>query len=474
MTPFEQFIAQEYGRKQGDPIDDIYDEARARWRQQRTMPMDTNARAAQGFFDSLPAEPTIQAGAVDLSRNQRADLSAPVQTSADKFDLSTLMTPTNRSVFDDLPDAEQARQAQLTEMEIAQRRNSGAADAQQPQSQGLPDELVQQTWRMFADEYTEHKARLDGPIKSDLKNALITDFTQGFAENYAPVLGVTRTEAETLVDKARSEKRPILMSDWKGTQTSPASRDPKADTDAIAVARGLREMGREKEAQAYLRDRGLAQNENTFDTAMTLAAENEQLLQAKKIGRFTTQDASGNVVSLTGDEIDNKLAQNQNLLAGMAPALAMTKSEPDKFVNIEDFISPYVKNNSILPSSVTKINEDLAAMAEKNPNLMVIDSSGMISPASKFKYEILSDEEQAPPEVKTTEQIDNISEGIGRAVRRTVPIVAPIAQTYLDVYRRALETLPPVRAKKELEMLQNAAPYVRGAISGAKRGFKGE
>ena len=204
MTPFEQFVAREYGRKQGDPIDDIYDEARARWKQTRTMPIDTNARAAQGVFDSLPDNPPAPAPSKQMGQTMTAP--PPAQSYTGMFDLAG-----NQTVFDDLPDTEPNRQSQLTEMEIAQRRNSGATDVQQPKA--LPDDLVQQTWRMFADEYTEHNARLDGPIKSDLKNALITDFTQGFAQNYAPVLGVTRTEAESLVERARDERRPIQMSD---------------------------------------------------------------------------------------------------------------------------------------------------------------------------------------------------------------------------------------------------------------------
>lgn len=461
MTPFEQFIAQEYGRKQGDPIDDIYDEARARWRQMRTMPMDTNARAAQGIFDPLPEKPPTPAPSTQMSQTMTAP--PPAQSYAGMFDLAS-----NQTVFDDLPDTEPARQAQLTEMEIAQRRDSGAAEAQRPQA--LPDDLVQQTWRMFADEYTELKARLDGPIKSDLKNALITDFTQGFAQNYAPVLGVTRTEAESLVEKARSEKRPILMSDWKGTIDTAQELSPDEFLKVTQAAEAAEKIT-PGAGRAYLEKHGAVKPRNTFDDAMEIATEN-QLLQAAQQGskRFTMPDGT----VLREDEISKRLEENQNKLAGLQPALAMTRSEPGKVVNINEFIAPHIKNNAILPSSVKKINDDLAAMSEEYPNLMVIDSSGMISPAAKFKYEIVSDEEQAPAEEKTTEQIDTISEGLGRAVRRVAPVVAPIAQTYLSAYQRAVENLPLSRAKKELELLQNAAPYARGAISGVKRGFKGE
>jgi hypothetical protein len=464
MTPFEQFVAREYGRKQGDPIDDIYDEARARWKQTRTMPIDTNARAAQGVFDSLPDNPPVPAPSTQMSQAMSAP--PPAQSYAGMFDLAG-----NQTVFDDLPDTEPNRQSQLTEMEIAQRRNSGATDVQQPKA--LPDDLVQQTWRMFADEYTEHKARLDGPIKSDLKNALITDFTQGFAQNYAPVLGVTRTEAESLVERARDERRPIQMSDWKGTA---AAQELSPDeflkvTQAAEAAEKITPGA----GRAYLEKHGAVKPRNTFDDAMEIATDN-QLLQAAQQGskRFTMPDGT----VLKEDEISKRLEENQNKLAGLQPALAMTPSQPGKVVNINEFIAPHIKNNSILPSSVAKINDDLATMSKEYPNLMVIDSSGMISPASKFKYEIVSDEEQAPPEEKTTERIDDISEGIGRAVRtraeRAAPIVAPIAQTYLAAYRRAAELVPPVRAKKELEQLQNAAPYLRGALSAIKRGFKGE
>jgi hypothetical protein len=467
MTPFEQFVAREYGRKQGDPIDDIYDEARARWKQTRTMPIDTNARAAQGVFDSLPDNPLVPAPSTQMSQAMSAP--PPAQSYAGMFDLAG-----NQTVFDDLPNTEPLRQSQLAEIEVAQRRNSRETEAQQPKA--LPDELVQQAWRMFADDHRDFSTRTAGPMKSEPRQALINEYTQGFAQNYAPVLGMTLAEAEAIARNAAKQDRPIQMSDWKGTSESVQGMpDVKTVNDAVNAAKGLREFGREEEAQQLLQSVGVTQPENTFDNAMEIDAEN-QLLQAAQQGskRFTMPDGT----VLKEDEISKRLEENQNKLAGLQPALAMTPSQPGKVVNINEFIAPHIKNNSILPSSVAKINDDLATMSKEYPNLMVIDSSGMISPASKFKYEIVSDEEQAPPEEKTTEQIDDISEGIGRAVRtraeRAAPIVAPIAQTYLDAYRRAAELVPPVRAKKELEQLQNAAPYLRGALSAIKRGFKGE
>jgi hypothetical protein len=153
MTAFEQFIAQEYGRKEGDDIDDIYDEARARWRQMQSMPVDDNARAAQGIFASMPENPSLpERASVDLTKRQGADLRTPPAESYDgSFDL---LTPADRTLFDDLPDSSGLRQEQAREMEIAQRQASGAEGAgTQPQS--LPPELVHQAWRLFADDYRD-------------------------------------------------------------------------------------------------------------------------------------------------------------------------------------------------------------------------------------------------------------------------------------------------------------------------------
>jgi hypothetical protein len=377
MTAFEQFIAQEYGRKQGDSVDDIYDEARARWRQMQSMPVDDNARAAQGMFASLPEpEPVSQAtiGAVP----------APDQNYSGRLDL---LTPANKTMFDDLPDSSGLRQEQTREMEIAQRQSSGVSEAAQPQ--GLPPELVQTAWRMFADDYRDFSVRTDGPMKSEMRQNLVDEYTRGFAENYAPVLGVTLAEAQAIAEKAALEKRGIQPTDWmmgQDTATQAPALDVKQINDVVNAAKGLTELGRDKEAQQLLVKAGVAEPENDLNVALNLVDESAQLQAASRTGRWTSPD--GQVYER--DQINAMLAENQNKLAGLAPRLAAVPSKEGTVLNMNEFYRGYIKKDADGKEvvNISGINKDVSKLAEKYPGLLVISQSGNLLPASGFKYEM--------------------------------------------------------------------------------------
>jgi hypothetical protein len=398
MTPFEQFVAQEYGRKQGDDVSDIYDEARSRWRQMRTQPAeaftpnaqavndpDAQTRQAQEMFASLSNNPAAPAGAtVDLSRAQEADLRTPVaEPYGGSFDL---LTPANRTVFDDLPDSGGLRQEQAREMEIAQRQASGgtqATTAEQPQ--GLPDDLVNQVWRGFSQDYLDFSRRVSGAMKSADRKQLIDDWNNGFANNYAPVFGMTLSEAESVARKAAEENRRVQTTDWKmGQETASATPtlDIKQMNDVITAADGLVKLGREKEAQELLVKAGIAKPENDLNNALGILDENSLLQAAKKAGRYTAPD--GTVYD--GDAIEERLAKNNETLVGLRPVLARTPSVEGKVLNIRDLEPEHISEKGV---NISAINRDVAARAEKSPGLLVVSQSGELMPAETFKYELL-------------------------------------------------------------------------------------
>ena len=462
MTPFEQFIAREYKREKGAPIDDIYDEARARWKQTQATPMDANAQAAQGMFASLP-DPA-PAPSTQLSETMSAPPPARNYGTSDPayggmFDLAS-----NRTMFDDLPDTQPARQSQLTELEIAQRQASGAAEANaNPQPKALPDELVNTAWRMFADEYRDFKVRTDGPMKSEPRTNLINEWSQGFSANYAPVLGVTLAEAEALARNAAKENRPIGLSDWKKTAEAAAQELPPDEFLKVAQAAEAAEKITPGAGRAYLEKYGAVKPRNVYDDAQTLIDENRQLQVAQKAGYFTKPDGT----MLNEEDIGTRLAENTNKLVGLRPALAMAPSEEGRFVNINQLALDFKTGNSI---NVSKLNKAVAEMAEKNPGL-IANMDGNLIPAAEFKYTIPKNkgEEAAPPEEKTTETLDKTMQTLGRGARAFAPMASANVKAARDM---ALAALNPVsRVAREAEFLKEAVPYARGAVSGLKRGF---
>lgn len=402
MTPFEQFVAREYGRKQGDPIDDIYDEAKARWKQSKILPVNNeNVTAAQNIFASIPESRP------DAFNNLNAPM--PQEQAPDPFGeedvRADLLKPPPggdlASIAESLPDTSGVRREALVDAEIAARQ----ANPQERQAQQLPDDLKHSVWRMFADDYTNFYTTTRGAMKADERRAILNDYDAGWQQNYAPVLGVPRAEAEALVRKALlEENRPLQISDWK--RDTPTTRELSIDEKGkvLSNVKALRDQGLNNEADAELRKYNIVEERNVGDEAVA---------SIQKINRY--QAALADTKSLTeGTErldeaaLTSRIADEQARLVGMKTDLRGAPSIPGKLVRVEDIILENSKNGRSKPA---EINTAIARMAKENPGLLV-NYNGDVSLASKFQI----DDPTAPkPENQQQNQNEYGFDGRGAA-----------------------------------------------------------
>lgn len=384
MTAFEQFVSQEYNRKEGEDVSDIYDEAVAKWRQVQTTNTTPNAMAsdrsfteARSLFEGLP-DPAPVANQRPVS--SEPNLAIPGAASYDQS-LDLLVAPAggSRGVFDDLPDTQDARRSQLTEMQIAD------AQQTQPQPEGakeLPEGLINQVWRGFSQDYADYTRRISGPMKSAQREKLVNDWNQGFADNYSPVLGnFTQLEAEQVAERAMKESRSVTTSDWKATpKAAQGTYDIDEVNKAITAAKGLIEFGREAEAEQILQSVGVVKPRNAYNDATALISENSQLQAAQRAGKFTMSDGT----VLGKDEINSRMADNQDRLIGLRPELATAPSVEGQYVNINQLIPQFKTDKGI---NITKLNAHVSKMAEEYPGLMA-NMEGSLIPAAEFKYTV--------------------------------------------------------------------------------------
>jgi hypothetical protein len=201
------------------------------------------------------------------------------------------------------------------------------------------------------------------------------------------VLGVTLAEAQAIAEKAASEKRGVQPSDWMGgVAAETPSFDVKQISDVVNAAKGLTELGRDKEAQQLLVKAGVAEPENDLNVALSLVDESAQLQAASRIGRWTAPD--GQVYDR--DQINSMLAERQNKLAGLAPRLAAVPSKEGTVLNMNEFFRGFVTKDADGKEvvNISGINKGVSKLAEKYPGLLVISQSGNLVPASGFKYEM--------------------------------------------------------------------------------------